>query len=186
MWLRKLSICSGGKRNHNRLNKNHVTGMRTTGTCIQSQKPTPTNAGTWNKSTAFNESLALHGQNGNNQASYKEPQWLLNEMAMVWSVYKCAQHLNLLFFSLLYIAVRRICFRRMGNFFWKSEEGKGLLIHKRSQRGLHILCGAGLIPFWAKKRIPKMIFQTRKFSRVYIVLFSLHVIHILSDGTIKQ
>lgn len=109
--------------------------MRTTGTCIQSHKPTLTNAGTWNKSTAFNESLALHGQNGNNRASYKELQWLLNEMAMVWSVYKRAQHLNLLFFSLLYIAVRRICFRRMGNFFWKSEEGKGLLIHKRSQRG---------------------------------------------------
>lgn len=48
--------------------------MKTTETCIQSQKPILTNAGTWKKSTALNQSLDLHGQNGNNRASYKELQ----------------------------------------------------------------------------------------------------------------
>lgn len=60
--------------------------------CVQSQEVILVNAGTWNKYTPLNKSLDLHLQNGDNSASHRGLQWILNDMMMTWSVCESAQN----------------------------------------------------------------------------------------------
>lgn len=163
-------------------------------TCVQGQEPTLTNSGTWTKSAPLRESLDRHWQSGKDTTSHKGLQETFNETVMdsteclmnVQHMVK-AQYITAAFISLLGMAVREICFRRIGRICWRQRPTYEK--YEKWELGT-LLYGVSCCHFWQYKICQHWFFKqgttVRKFSKDCIVLFRLCRIRNFSDGTIEK
>lgn len=159
VWLRKISICAGNKRNQNTLNKNHAVGSDEKRVHWWSERPQFWNQRDvyskpgshiykcWDltKFSPLNESLGLHWENRDERGRHRGLQKVLHVTAIAWRSADSKGSITCqLLCSLVCTAVKGVGLTRI-----RSVCGRQRLASQWEVRGRATLCvGLGGCHFW--------------------------------------